>query len=222
MAGEIVIVSGLPRSGTSMMMRMLSADGMEVAVDNERKADEDNPCGYYELEQVKQIREDNAWLDELGGKVVKMISMLLFDLPSDRKYKIIFMKRDLNEILASQRVMLQRRGEQAAADNPEMETIFGKHLAEIKKWLGEQPNIEVIYVNYRDILDKPLESAGLVARFLGSGRDAEKMASVVDPSLYRQRSSGQGVVPADKGPERQADESEKEKIEEQLKALGYM
>src|SRR5512143_2182608 len=106
-----VIVSGLPRSGTSMMMRVLEAGGMEVAVDNVRRADEDNPRGYYEFEQVKNIRQDKSWFNGLQGRAVKMVSMLLYDLPADKRYKIVFMKRNMQEILSSQRIMLDRRGE---------------------------------------------------------------------------------------------------------------
>ena len=108
MNSVITIVSGLPRSGTSMMMRMLEAGGMEVVTDNIRKANGDNPHGYFEFEKVKKIKEDSSWLDETFGKVFKMVSMLLYELPSDKNYKIIFMKRNMKEIMASQRIMLKK------------------------------------------------------------------------------------------------------------------
>src|SRR5574340_974338 len=120
MNNTITIVSGPPRSGTSMMMKMLEAGGMEVIVDNVRQADDDNPHGYYELEKVKQIKEDTSWLESVQGKAVKMVSMLLYDLPADRTYNILFMKRDLAEILVSQRIMLERKGEGKNFNEEEM------------------------------------------------------------------------------------------------------
>ena len=184
----ITIVSGLPRSGTSMMMKMLKAGGMEVVVDNRRKADEDNPEGYYELEKVKQIKKEASWLDSTEGKVFKMVSMLLYDLPSDKTYKVIFMKRKMEEILASQKKMLERRGEdRAGADDEEMAKIFGKHLKEIESWLEKQENMEVLYISYNDVIKNPRENAQNVDRFLGNKLDPEKMVGVVDQSLYRRR-----------------------------------
>jgi hypothetical protein len=102
----ITIVSGLPRSGTSLMMQMLEAGGMDILTDGIRKIDKNNPWGYYEFEKVKNLGKDNSWLNLCNGKVVKIISILLYDLPTDRKYNVIFMKRNLQEVLASQRKML--------------------------------------------------------------------------------------------------------------------
>lgn len=183
----ITIVSGLPRSGTSMMMKMLEAGSMKVVVDNIRKADEDNPKGYYEFEKVKKIKENSSWLDSMQGKAVKMVSMLLYDLPPDRNYKVIFMKRKMEEILDSQRVMLERKGIKDDANDDKMEILFSKHLNEIEKWLDEQQNIEVAYINYTDVIEQPYENAQVVSRFLDNKLDAEKMAKVVDKLLYTQR-----------------------------------
>jgi uncharacterized protein YqgQ len=188
MAGFVTIVSGLPRCGTSMMMRMLEAGGMELLVDHVRRPDEDNPKGYYELEVVKKIREDNSWLDGAAGKAFKMVSMLLYDLPADRNYKVVFMKRQIDEMLASQRKMLERNGKSVANyDNGEMKRLYGSHLVEIEKWLGEQRNVDVLYVNYNDTLSSPGESALKVIDFLGNRLDMAAMLTVVDKSLYRQR-----------------------------------
>jgi uncharacterized protein YqgQ len=188
MSEFVTIVSGLPRCGTSMMMRMLEAGGMELLVDHIRRPDEDNPKGYYELEVVKKIREDNAWLDGAAGKVFKMVSMLLYDLPADRHYKVIFMKRQIDEMLASQRKMLKRNGKSVDNyDNGEMKRLYGNHLVEIEKWLGEQRNLDVLYVNYNDTISDPRETAHGVISFLGNRLDIDAMLTVVDKSLYRQR-----------------------------------
>ncbi len=131
----IIIVSGLPRSGTSLMMQMLEAAGLSILSDNERRADDDNPRGYYELEKVKALNRDNSWIDEAEGKVVKAISLLLYDLPADRQYKIVFMTRRMEEILASQSAMLQRRGEAEGPSDDRMRNYFEKHLADLTPWL---------------------------------------------------------------------------------------
>lgn len=183
----ITIVSGLPRSGTSMMMKMLEAGGMNTVTDGIREADEDNPRGYYELEKVKKTKEDASWLDDAEGKVVKMISMLLRDLPEDRRYKVIFMIRDLDETLASQQKMLERRGKPGGPGDDKMKALFEKHLADTREWLADRECFDVFYCNYNQTLADSAATAAKVADFLDSGMDREKMAEVTDPSLYRQR-----------------------------------
>src|SRR3990170_2478282 len=133
---NLIIVTGLPRSGTSMMMKMLEGGGVAVITDRQRQADEDNPYGYFELEQVKETKRDSSWLDSSAGEAVKMVSMLLYDLPPDRDYFLIFMKRNLDEVIASQKVMLARKGEAPRADDEEMKRLFSKHLSEIETWLS--------------------------------------------------------------------------------------
>jgi hypothetical protein len=188
MSDEITVVSGLPRSGTSMMMRMLEAGGMEAVTDNIRQADEDNPRGYYEFERVKKIKEDKAWLPTMQGKVVKMVSMLLTDLPADYRYRVVFMKRPIEEVLASQRKMLQRRGgAEKAVHDDRMGDLFRRHLAQIEDWLVRQPNIRVLFVDYRAVLEKPREQAERLAAFFDGALSAETMATAVDASLYRNR-----------------------------------
>lgn len=190
MSEFVTIVSGLPRCGTSMMMKMLEAGGKELLVDNIRKPDEDNPKGYYELEIVKKIREDASWLEGSHGKVFKMVSMLLYDLPGDKKYRVIFMRRDIDEMLASQRKMLERNGKSVENyENGEMKRLYSNHLPEIEKWLSEQKNIEVLYVNYNDTICSPEETAHRVNQFLGNSLDVAEMLKAVDKSLYRQRKS---------------------------------
>ena len=184
----IVLVSGLPRSGTSMMMKMLEAGGLPVLTDHIRTADEDNPKGYYEFERVKQIEEDKTWLPEARGKVVKMIAALLKHLPPGYEYKMVFMRRDIEEVLASQRQMLIRRGEPSdAVPDERMAALFGKHVERIEAWLAEQPNMDVLYVNYGDTLANPLDQALRINQFLGGDLDVESMVGAVDPRLYRQR-----------------------------------
>jgi len=194
----ITIVSGLPRSGTSMMMQMLEAGGLGIVTDNIRKPDEDNPRGYYEFERVKKIKEDKSWLDECRGKAVKMVSMLLYDLPLEKKYKIIFMKREMEEMLASQRVMLERLGQKGGdVSDEEMGKKFEKHLRQVEEWLAKQENIDVLYVKYNDVLNDSQKYAEMVSKFLGRNLNVEKMANVIERSLYRQRkdNGAKGMVP---------------------------
>ncbi len=225
----ITIVSGLPRSGTSMMMRMLEAGGMDVAVDNIRKADEDNPKGYYELEKVKEIKNDYSWLDNVQGKVVKMVSMLLYELPSNRNYNVIFMKRGIDEILASQRTMLQRKGNRSDINDEEMGKLFNRHLEEIENWLAGQINIRILYINYNDVIEDPRKIAQVINHFLNKALNIGKMVETVDRSLYRQRSAfiktsdvTTGIKDSKNPLELVEKENDKEKLEAQLRSLGYM
>ena len=188
MSNEICIVSGLPRSGTSLMMKMLEAGGMDIAIDNFRHADKDNPKGYYELEVVKTIKQDTSWLDGLVGKAFKMVSMLLYDLPRDRRYKIIFMRRNMDEILASQQVMLQHQGKPCNADEQvTMRKLFAQHLEQVQNWLAGQSEMEVCYIWHHDLLQQPRNALRPVSKMLGRPLDIQRMADVVDASLYRQR-----------------------------------
>ena len=184
----ITIISGLPRSGTSMIMQMLEAGGIEIVTDNIRKADKDNPRGYYEFEQVKKIKEDASWLDECQGKAVKIVSTFLYQLPSYKKYKIIFMRREMEEILASQRVMLQRLGTEGANVSKEkMAVKFERQLKNVDEWLARQDNIDVLYIKYNDVIHDSHSHAVSVNRFLGGWLNIDKMVNVVEESLYRQQ-----------------------------------
>jgi hypothetical protein len=184
----ITVVSGLPRSGTSMMMKMLEAGGMSVLVDHIRTADEDNPKGYYEFERVKQIETDQAWLADAGGKAVKMVAALLRHLPTNYRYRIIFMQRTIEEVLASQRQMLLRRGEPAdELSDDQMAGMFAKHVEKIQAWLAQQHNMQVLYVQYGEVLARPEEQVARINGFLGSALDVASMEATVDKRLYRQR-----------------------------------
>jgi hypothetical protein len=184
----ITVVSGLPRSGTSMMMRMLEAGGMPVVSDHIRKADSDNPRGYYEYEKVKQIKKNDLWVDECHGKAFKMVSELLYDLPLRWNYKILFMRRKIKEVLASQKVMLKRLGENDEGLSDDiMAGFFEKHLLKLDKWFGQEKKKDVLYINYNEVIGEPNKAAKKINGFLGNFLDEEKMAGVVESNLYRQR-----------------------------------
>lgn len=183
---HVIIVSGLPRSGTSLMMQMLDNGGVAVVTDGIRTADTDNPKGYYEFERVKGIKRDASWLPETRGKAFKMISQLLYDLPSSERYRILFMERDFGEMLASQEKMLERLGK-PAAPRDEIERAYTLHLNRLHEWLGRQANIELLRISYNQLLAEPLEHAQRVRQFLGGEVNVERMVSTVDPALYRNR-----------------------------------
>ncbi|MEW6406004.1 MAG: sulfotransferase domain-containing protein [Chloroflexota bacterium] len=186
---DIYIVSGLPRSGTSMMMNMLAGGGLPAAVDSIRVADEDNPKGYYELEVVKQLREGKTdWLPSTQGQVVKVISYLLEFLPSNFHYKVIFMERPIEEILASQRKMLERRQEENNISDQEMRQQYVQHLSATKYWLARQSNIETLFVRYGDLLSDSKRNTLRIVQFLEIPLDLDAMVAVPDQSLYRNRS----------------------------------
>ena len=186
--GSITIVSGLPRSGTSMMMKMLLAGGMEVLTDNVRAADDDNPQGYFEFEKVKKLERESAWLEDAGGKAVKVVSAFLKHLPPHYNYKTIFMHRKIDEVLASQKQMLIRRGEPTdRVSDEKMSETFRRHLKDIELWLAAQSNITTLSINYNEAIDNPLPTIYKVNDFLKADLDMEAMASVVERSLYRQR-----------------------------------
>ncbi len=185
---EIVVVSGLPRSGTSMMMKMLEAGGLRIVSDGQRAADPDNPNGYYEVEAVKRLAAgETGWLKQAIGGCVKVISALLEYLPEEYRYKVIFMERRLAEVLASQQKMLSNRQEKASAGDAEMEAEFKKHLAAVKFWLARQPNIQVLYLDYNMLIQAPGAACEKVAEFLEVPLDVEKMQAVPDGRLYRNR-----------------------------------
>jgi Sulfotransferase domain len=186
----VIVVSGLPRSGTSMMMKMLQAGGVPLFVDDVRKADEDNPVGYYELENVKSLlkEEDKAWLGEGRGKAIKIVSTLLPGLPKGLFYKVIFMHRHLDEVILSQNKMLRRRGERVdESDDERLHGMLEKHLVRTKLWIDGQSNVAVMDVRYGEVIADPRGQATRVRHFLGGDLDVENMASAVDRSLYHNR-----------------------------------
>ena len=183
----ITVVSGLPRSGTSMMMQMLHAGGHPCLTDELREADTDNPRGYFEYEKVKQLRTDRSWLPEAEGKAVKIIAQLLAFLPSGLDYRIIFMRRELDEVIASQNRMLDRQGRGGDDFSDErLREIFDLQLHQIKKLLADR-NIPTLYVAHRDVRESPTAIAQQIKDFLGQDLNLSAMVRVVDRDLYRQR-----------------------------------
>lgn len=186
----ITVVSGLPRSGTSMMMSMLKAGGMSLLADKSRAPDASNPRGYFEFARVKKLKDgDIGWLAEAEGKAVKVISYLLRFLPDTYRYRLIFMQRDLSEVYDSQRQMLLEQGKDPdKVSRDQLVTILENHLGEVKMWIQHQPNMECIEVRYDEAVASPEDAAKRIERFLGRGLDTARMVDVVDPELYRQRS----------------------------------
>lgn len=183
----ITVVSGLPRSGTSLLMKMLEAGGMTPLVDEVRTADIDNPKGYYEFERVKQLPKDVGWLPEAEGKVVKMVSMLLYELPKDHQYQVVFMRRAMPEILASQKKMLLRRDKDMKIDDAEMKELFEGHLQNMLAWLKTQTHLTALEVWYNDVMKQPAAEAKKINAFLGGNLNETAMVNVVDETLYRNR-----------------------------------
>jgi len=186
----IVIVSGLPRSGTSMMMKMLEAGGMAIMTDGGRGADIDNPKGYFEYERTKDLETetDKSYISEGRGKVLKVISFLIKDLPDDNDYRVIFMRRDLNEVLASQDKMIKRLGTtDSSADAEAMKEAYRNDIVRARLLCKKRPNFELIEVHYRSTIEDPVETSRKVNVFLGHRLDEEAMRKAVDESLYRNR-----------------------------------
>jgi len=186
----IVVVSGLPRSGTSMAMKMLDAGGVPIVTDGIRTADESNPKGYYEFERVKELDKDGdtAWLRDARGKAVKIISFLLTYLPDTYDYRVVFMNRDIDEVLASQNKMLTARGETAeAADDEKMREVYRKHLDKVSRFLRNRACFQTLQVGYRDVVDNPAAEARRINEFLGGRLNVEQMSAVADRELYRNR-----------------------------------
>lgn len=186
------------------MMRMLERGGVPVLTDGLRAANEDNPRGYYEFERVKKLPQgDFGWLSEAQGKAVKIIATLLKHLPETHSYRVLFMRRNMEEILASQRQMLIRRGRDPdAVDEEQLSRLFTKHVAEVRAWLATRPNFRCLDVDYNAMLDDPMPQLRRIRAFLGVPLDLAAMAAEVDPTLYRQRrvatkptesSSGKGL-----------------------------
>src|SRR4029434_537457 len=184
----IVVVSGLPRSGTSLMMQMLQAGGMPLLTDDLRPPDTDNPNGYWEYEPVKRLQQYNSWIREAEARAVKVVSALLQYLPPQHTYRIIFMQRPMQEVLASQTVMLERRCKQSdKADDKTLGPVFAQHLDHIEHWLATQKHMTVLPVDYHETIADPAQTPPGVAQFLDLPLAVDAMARAVDPRLHRQR-----------------------------------
>jgi len=187
----IIVVSGLPRSGTSMAMRMLEAGGLPLVTDGLRSADASNPNGYYEFEPVKDLDKpgDHAWLRGARGKGVKIISLLLTHLPESFDYQVVFMQRDLDEIIASQDEMLVARGEAQGAEDDRMRALYSEHLARVDRFLSQRSCFSTLRLPYAGVLATPAAEAARLNEFLGGQLDVTRMAAVAEPKLYRNRKS---------------------------------
>jgi predicted AlkP superfamily phosphohydrolase/phosphomutase/tetratricopeptide (TPR) repeat protein len=187
---EVVVVSGLPRSGTSMIMQMLDAGGVPILTDGLRQPDEDNPRGYFEFEPVKKLHEGAGWIEQAKGKAVKIVAPLLAALPAGARYRIIFIERNLDEILASQKQMLIRRREQVE-DNPErharLKAEYSRLVRAVKRLLPGRAGVELLFVGREATLRDPRATAETINRFLGGGFPVDAMAGQVKPELHRQR-----------------------------------
>jgi len=185
----LIVVSGLPRSGTSMTMQMLEAGGLAVATDGIRKPGEDNPKGYYEYERVKELDKglDQSWLREFRGKTIKIISFLLKDLPDTNNYKVVFMRRNIQEVLASQAKMLVNRSEANEASDEKMLELYKDHLWKVDYMMKHRPCFELLNVDYKDVVENPRQQAQRIGAFLGDHVEVEKMVTAVDEKLYRNR-----------------------------------
>jgi hypothetical protein len=189
----ITIVSGLPRSGTSLMMQMLHAGGIEAVTDQERKPDADNPKGYYEFERVKKLKTDKAWLPEANGKQVKMVHVLLLDLPTILPagvggYRVVFMRRHLEEVVKSQSLMLERHGKTGAALPPEkLMGLFKQQIDQVQAHCAKHPCFKLMEQSYNELMADPAAAAARLDEFLGGGMNRAAMVGAVDPSLYRNK-----------------------------------
>lgn len=186
---EVIVVSGLPRSGTSMMMKMLDATGLPIMTDHERTADEDNPKGYFEYERVKKLGDetDKSWVRDARGKVLKVISHLLDALPEDNFYRVVLMRRDFDEIIASQNKMLVRRAEENPVEDAAAKKAYIRHLVDVRFMVRKRANFEMIEVHFTQALQAPQTFVAEVNTFLGGRLDTNAMMSVIDPDLYRNR-----------------------------------
>ena len=182
---QIVVVSGLPRSGTSLMMQMLHNGGHEMLTDAKREADDSNPKGYFEYEPVMSLHKDNSWLGEAKNKAVKIVAPLLVHLDPQYRYKIIFMKRDLDEIITSQQKMI---GKQTDVFPTKLFNAFHKHLKSVAAWKDREPNVELVYVDYAEMVNNPEALVKTVTSFIGVDLDEQKMMNSVDKKLYRNKS----------------------------------
>jgi hypothetical protein len=188
---RVTIVTGLPRSGTSMMMQMLAAGGMPVLTDSARPPDSDNPRGYFEFEPAKRTARDAGWVAGAAGKAVKLVHVLLPDLPRGYEYRVLFMHRDMGEVLASQRAMLERLHRSGADLTPaRLAEVFSKQLWRVQDRIAQQPHVSALDVDYRRVIESAAAEARRINEFLGGGLDEARMTAAVDPSLYRQRGAG--------------------------------
>ncbi len=179
----VIVVSGLPRSGTSMMMQMLAAGGLDVLTDGVHQPDQDNPLGYFEYAPVNQLRDDASWIPRVRGKAVKVVSPLLPELPPEFSYKVLFMRRATKEVLMSQARLAKGR----LPNEDRLPNVIARHLAEVGSWIKQAAHVDCMYVEYRAAVLEPVDTARQVVEFLGLPLDIAGMRAAVVPKLYRNR-----------------------------------
>lgn len=192
--GPVVVVSGLPRSGTSLLMRMLEAGGVPVLTDGARRPDESNPHGYYELEAVKATERDPSWVAQAAGRAVKVVHALLPHLPTHARFEVLFVERDLEEVVASQRAMLERAGQPAgsAADDAVLVRAFARQRELARRWLDAASHVRWTTLSHGRLLRDPDAVALEIEHFLARPLDRAAMAACVDPALHRSRAERHG------------------------------
>jgi hypothetical protein len=171
-----------------MLMQMLNAGGLPALADDHRPADEDNPRGYLEYQAARRLHEDQAWLDQARGRSVKVVAQLLPCLPARHAYRVLLIQRDMGEVLASQRVMLERQGARGDARSADLlRREYGRQMRNVRRWLAQQPNVRTLLLSYHEVLANAEGTAQAIRRFLGGGLDVERMTAAVDVSLHRQQ-----------------------------------
>jgi hypothetical protein len=183
----IVVVSGLPRSGTSLLMQMLKAGGLPVLTDGLRVADEDNPRGYFEWEPAKRLPREPELIRMAEGKAVKIVSSLLWALPPGYEYRVLYMERPLAEVAASQVAMIRRHGGAAPLEGEALVRALAAHQQQVLALVRQIPGVALCTVRYHDVLADPFQQARRIADFLGMPLDCEAMARQADRRLQRQR-----------------------------------
>ncbi len=184
---DVVIVAGLPRSGTSMLMQLVHAGGLLALTDGRRLADSDNPRGYFEFEQATRISTDASWLPLARGKVVKLALPLVRWLPPGEAYWLIIIERDVRQVIASQRRMLDRLGRGGAVlSEPALAAEYARQREQVRQWVDSRTDVAVLSVRYDQVLADPRRVAAQVAEFVGRPFDVAAAAAAVDPSLQRQ------------------------------------
>jgi hypothetical protein len=186
---EFVIVSGLPRSGTSLMMQMLRAGGLEPMTDGHRAPDEDNPEGYWEWEEIRQLPRNPLLIEKAHGKAVKVIAALLPALPPKHTYKILFMTRPVEEVVLSQATMLQRRGTAQRATTEHLQNLQRDQVATWLQALRASPRVSLLEVPYPDLVARPETWRDTIATFLGPAHlpNPAAMPAAVRPKLHRNK-----------------------------------
>jgi hypothetical protein len=185
---EFVLVSGLPRSGTSLMMQILQAGGIPLMADGQRTADEDNPEGYWEWEEIKKLPKDPRILEKANGKAVKVVSALLTSLPRKHRYKILYMVRPIAQVVDSQWAMLARQGKQPRSEKQHLIETQEHHSRQIREVLKKSDRVDLLEIDYPSLVTDPQPTLTRIAAFLGESFTPDlKVEACIKPALHRQK-----------------------------------